>query len=57
MAVAPPDLHVQPEVGTIGLLDFHRTDEGIEAGRQAALAIEADLKQLAAKQSQPRQNA
>jgi predicted acylesterase/phospholipase RssA len=32
----PPDLLLRPEVGTIGLFDFHLLEEGIEVGRQAA---------------------
>lgn len=36
MAISPPDLLVRPEVGTIGLLDFYRTAEGIDAGKKAA---------------------
>ncbi|MCB0359327.1 MAG: hypothetical protein KDD44_06815, partial [Bdellovibrionales bacterium] len=32
----PADLVVRPAVGPIGLLDFHRGPEGIEAGEQAA---------------------
>ncbi len=36
MAISPPDLLVRPEVGTIGLLDFYRTAEGIAAGKKAA---------------------
>src|SRR5690606_7920332 len=36
MAISPPDLLVRPEVGTIGLLDFHRNVEGIDAGKKAA---------------------
>ena len=41
---SPPDLLLRPEVGTIGLFDFHLLDEGIEVGRRAAKAEEATLK-------------
>ncbi|UCG22862.1 MAG: patatin-like phospholipase family protein [Chloroflexota bacterium] len=33
---SPPDLLLRPEIGTIGLFDFHRLDEGIRVGRQSA---------------------
>jgi NTE family protein len=39
----PPDLLLRPDVGTIGLFDFHLLDEGIEVGRQAALREEETL--------------
>lgn len=32
----PPDFIVQPEAGQIGLFEFHRAQEAIEAGRAAA---------------------
>jgi NTE family protein len=41
----PPDLLLRPDVGTIGLFDFHLLDEGIEVGRQAALREEETLAQ------------
>jgi NTE family protein len=41
---SPPDLLLRPEMGTVGLFDFHLLDEGIEAGRRAARAEEATLK-------------
>lgn len=43
LAENPPDLLLRPEIGTIGLFDFHLLDEGIEAGRQAALDEQATL--------------
>lgn len=39
----PPDLLLRPEIGTIGLFDFHLLDEGIEIGRQVAKSEEATL--------------
>lgn len=37
MAGDPPDLLVTPWLSDFSVLDFHRADEAIEAGRQAAL--------------------
>jgi NTE family protein len=31
----PPDLLIAPDLGHIGVLDFHRADEMIAAGRDA----------------------
>ncbi len=36
MAGDPPELVITPRLGHMGLLDFHRADEAIEAGRTAA---------------------
>jgi NTE family protein len=41
---SPPDLLLRPEVGTIGLFDFHLLDEGINVGRQSAKAEMATLR-------------
>jgi NTE family protein len=46
MEETPPDLMLRPDMGTIGLFDFHRLEEGIEAGRQAAKAEESILRKL-----------
>jgi NTE family protein len=35
-AMAGPELLIEPAVGDIGLRDFHRLDEAVAAGRQAA---------------------
>ena len=43
MALAPPELLIRPEIGTIGLLDFHRWQECVEAGKTAVLAHEEQL--------------
>ena len=40
---SPPDLLLRPEIGTIGLFDFHLLDEGIEIGLKAAREEEATL--------------
>jgi NTE family protein len=41
------DLHLQPDVGSVGTLDFHRIELALEAGERAARAAEATLRQLA----------
>ena len=46
MEETPPDLMLRPDMSTIGLFDFHRLEEGIEAGRQAAKAVESELRKL-----------
>jgi NTE family protein len=46
-----PDLLLRPEIGTIGLFDFHMLQEGIEVGREAAREVEPELKELAARMS------
>jgi len=40
----PPDLLLRPEIGTIGLFDFHLLEEGIALGREAARAEESTLR-------------
>jgi NTE family protein len=45
--VSRPELTIRPDVGTIGLFDFHRLDEAVELGRAAARAVEGELCQLA----------
>jgi predicted acylesterase/phospholipase RssA len=44
--VSRPDILLRPYIGTIGLFDFYRMDEGIEAGRQAFLEAEEKIKAL-----------
>ncbi|MEL6148287.1 MAG: patatin-like phospholipase family protein [Chloroflexota bacterium] len=44
--INPPDLLIEPYLGTIGLLDFHRVDEGIEAGRKAVRRAAPDVEKL-----------
>ena len=41
---SPPDLLLRPEVGTIGLFDFHRLDDGIKVGRRSAKAEDATFR-------------
>jgi NTE family protein len=43
LAISQPELIIRPEMGTMGLFDFHRWQEGIERGRQAVLEVEDDL--------------
>lgn len=50
MEERPPDVLLRPEIGTLGLFEFHRTQEGIEAGRKAARAAADGLAALMAHQ-------
>lgn len=43
LAVSRPELLLQPNMGSIGLFDFHRLQDGIEAGRTAVLKVEEQL--------------
>lgn len=42
----PPDILLQPHVGSIGLLDFHRGEEGIAAGRSCAERMLPEINKL-----------
>lgn len=44
LALSPPDVLIRPELGTIGLFEFYRLEEGIAAGRAAVLAVEPALR-------------
>jgi NTE family protein len=49
LAGDPPDVLIQPRIGRIGLFDFHRADEAIALGAEAAeRAIEPLLEAIAA---------
>jgi NTE family protein len=48
LAGDPPDVMIGPKLGRIGLFDFHRADETIELGRQAAQRALEDIVALAA---------
>ncbi len=37
LAGDPPDISIRPSVGNIGMADFHRAEEAIEAGYKAAM--------------------
>lgn len=43
LAVSRPELLLRPNMGSIGLFDFHRLDDGIEAGRTAVREAEEQL--------------
>lgn len=43
LAISQPELIIRPDMGTMGLFDFHRWREGIERGRQAVLQVEGEL--------------
>jgi NTE family protein len=48
-AIAPPDLIIRPAIGTIGLFDFHRLEEGLAAGETAIQGIVDQLDALVAR--------
>lgn len=43
LALSKPDLLLRPYLGTIGFLDFHRWEEGIEAGKTAVREHQSDV--------------
>ena len=47
LKVAKPDVFLQPDVGNIGLFDFHRLDDGIALGREAAQSANKEMRELA----------
>lgn len=49
LAVSRPELLLQPNMGSIGLFDFHRLDEGIEAGKTAVREVEGQLAAISKK--------
>ncbi len=51
LAVSRPELLLQPHMGSIGLFDFHRLHDGIEAGRTAVLEVEKQLSLISDQQS------
>lgn len=48
LAADPPEVHILPKVGRIGLLDFHRAAEAIEAGATAVYHAEAHIRDATA---------
>jgi len=46
MAGDPPNLAITPELGDFQLMDFHRAEEAIEAGRKAVVDVEGQLEAL-----------
>ena len=43
LAISRPDILLRPHMGSIGLFDFHRIEEGIKAGQTAVREIEDQL--------------
>lgn len=43
LAVSKPDIMIEPEMGTIGILDFQALEEGIEYGRTAVRQQEEEI--------------
>ena len=43
LAGDPPDVHVKPRLGRIGLFDFHRAAEAITLGEEAVAQVLEDL--------------
>lgn len=48
LAGDPPDVTIGPRLGRIGLFDFHRASEAIEAGYEAGRRQVAEIRELAA---------
>ena len=44
LAAEPPDVNIVPKVGPIGLLDFDRAQEAIEAGAAAVYQAQAEIR-------------
>lgn len=44
LAGDPPDIHIKPEIGHIGLLEFEKAEELIALGEEAALKAIPDIK-------------
>lgn len=53
LALSQPDVFLRPYLGTIGLLDFHALDEGIQSGREAVWEAQAELSLLQKKFNTP----
>lgn len=43
LAVSRPEILLRPNMGSIGLFDFHRLDDGIQAGQTAVREVEHQL--------------
>jgi NTE family protein len=50
-AARPPTVLLRPDIGTLGLFEFHRTQEGISVGRETARAAADELAALMDHQS------
>ncbi len=44
LAAEPPDVVITPKVGHVGLLDFYKAEEAIEAGANAVYQAEAEIR-------------
>jgi len=44
LASDPPDIHIKPQIGHIGLLEFEKAAELIEAGEEATLKVLPEIK-------------
>ncbi len=44
LAAEPPDVVITPKVGHVGLLDFYKADQAIEAGANAVYQAEAEIR-------------
>ena len=47
LAGDPPDIHIKPKIGHIGLLEFEKAEELIAAGEDAALEVIDDIREAA----------
>ena len=45
LAAEPPDVIITPKVGHIGLLDFYKAEEAIEAGANAVYLAESEIRE------------
>ena len=45
LAGDPPDIHIKPKIGHIGLLEFEKAEELIALGEEAALRVIDDIKE------------
>ena len=55
IALSPPDVLIRPNLGTIGVLDFHTITEGIEAGRLATRREAHGLERLLTRKIEAKQ--
>ena len=47
MAGEPPDIHITPQLSHVGLMDFDRSKESIEEGREATRREKREIEELA----------
>ena len=46
LAGDPPDVLASPQLTQVGLFDFHRADEAIAAGREAAARVLPQIREI-----------